>query len=79
MKAQVNSNVQKNKKDFDDPYARLTKIQKYQLIESMLNESFPLLAIIFVIFVDVVLALCSIGFQIVAIVLQTELSFIGCG
>lgn len=57
----------------------LTKVQKYQLIESMLNESFPLIAIWTSVTFDVFLAIASIGFQIASIVLKTELYFIACG
>ena len=63
----------------DDRFRVLTKVQTYQLIESMLNERFPLAAILFVIFVDVILAFASIAFQIVAIVLKTDLYYIACG
>ena len=63
----------------DDLFRELTKVQRYQLIESMLNESFPLAAILFVIIVDVILAFGSIGFQIAGIVLQTDLYYIACG
>ena len=63
----------------DQLHNMLTKVQRYQLIESMLNESFPLVTVLIVIFADVALALSSIGFQIASIILQTDLYYIACG
>ncbi len=58
---------------------KLTKIQKRQCIEIMLANEFPLvLCVLFVIF-NSILAAGAIGIEIVKIIYQKDLYFVGCG
>lgn len=58
----------------------LTKVQKRQFIEKMLNEDFPLIPIALIIVFELILALASIAFQVVTIIYETSsFYFVGCG
>lgn len=70
----------KNEKDNEiKNEKKLTKIQRRQIIEKMLNDEFPLIAIILLCILDILLGLSAIGFQIASIIFQTDIYFVGCG
>ena len=67
-----------SKKSIDSEIA-LTKVQRHQFIENMLLEDFPITPVLVSTCLNVVLAVASVAFQIVSIVLGTRLYQIYCG
>lgn len=62
-----------------DSEIALTKVQRHQFIENMLLEDFPITAVLISTCLNVVLAISSISFQIVSVVLGTRFYSIYCG
>ena len=62
-----------------EPDKRLTKIQKKQFIENMLEKVFPLVLTIFYVILSILIGIGLIIVQIVSIIDQSALNFIGTG
>jgi hypothetical protein len=57
----------------------LTKVQKHQFIEKMLNDDFPIVSVTISIVINLLLGFSAIGFQVAAIVFGTSYYYIYCG
>lgn len=57
----------------------LTKIQRYQFIDRMLTDSFPLVFLIVLSLLNIFIGGVLIGFQILCIIYRTPLYFIAVG
>ena len=62
-----------------DERKSLTKVQRRQFIDKMLNEDFPLVFILITIVLNVILSIAAIGFQVASIVFETNYYYIYCG
>jgi hypothetical protein len=57
----------------------LTKVQRYQFIEKMLNDDFPILSVTISIVINLILGLSAIGYQVAATIFGTSYYYIYCG
>lgn len=62
-----------------DKDKKLTKIQKRQCVEIMLEKDFPIVMSIMLVIFNIILALGAIGIQTLSILLKTRLYYVACG
>ena len=70
---------EKSKKKSFDTEKALTKVQRHQFIENMLQEDFPICSVLISTVLNIILAVGAISFQIVSVVLNTKFHYIYCG
>ena len=63
----------------NDDQKSLTKVQRRQFIEKMLDEDFPLVSVSISVIINVLLGATAIGFHVASIVFSTEYYYTGCG
>ncbi len=64
---------------YSDKEKKLTKIQKRQCIEIMLEKEFPLVLTIILVIFNILAAFASIAIQIEMIIFQKDFYYIACG